>query len=488
MFRLQELPESTIEVEVAKFLDFEDTKQLRHSSHAFFNDQRLLASQRNLERQLNQPRLLISECREVIYSRKFLYVSTRSDYAIRNSWHHVKNQTIVLKDSYHPFYKIPIALEQNEKVIQMIAFNAKIFLLTNLGQALSVTEVQHRCVDYQFSVLEPKRVSFEPLGRELNADEKLTQIRRSFFISNQGNVFLFNNRLLENCTANYLLPAGENITNWVFKDHSGSVIFSTSTNTIYSCASHNAPVITERLAQFTHGTIKDLKSTSSTLFILTTEGYLYSMEYNTDENGYRLCIDQQVKSISVSNSHVILLTNDEKIYSWGKNNRGQLGIGSRRDTNVFTEAPLPMKRGEYIVNMQCGKYFSAIETNLGHCYLSGQSFGNLLSFISTHFENLPNQNDTDYKIAGFLLALIFAALAAFLIWLAIYLAPIVQAALATTQGINYLLIGLGNLAFITATAISTVFCAGLTVIGLIVAFSCDKYKQDLSQELRLSPN
>ncbi len=246
-------------------------------------------------------------------------------------------------------------------------------------------------------------------------------------------------------------------------------------------------MITERLAQFTHGTIKDLKSTSSTLFILTTDDYLYSMEYNTLDNGYRLCIDQ-VKSISVSNSHLILLTNDEKIYSWGKNHRGQLAIGSRRDTNVFTEVPLPMKHGEYIVNMQCGQYFSAIETNLGHCYLSGQTFDNAPGLISTHFENLPTQNDTGYKIVCFLLALIFAALVAFLIWLAIYLAPFIQAALATTQGINYLLIGLGNIAFITATAISTVFCAGSTVIGLIVVFGCDQYKQDLSQELRLNPN
>lgn len=372
MLPLKELPTDIIDSKLVKCLDFEDTKQLRHTSHAFFNNQQLLASQANLERQLNQPRLLISECGDVIYTRKALYISIKSS---PGSWDNVQNQTFILKDLKTPYYKIKVKLAPDEKVIQIATGNDRVFLLTNLGQPLQVSKITHVTRIYSYSSLRMRKIEFHPT----NPDEQLIKLSKSVFISNHRNAYQHNLGLdsLDRVT---LTPAMS------FNIFQNRHYFLTSDNHIY-LSRHDNPDSYSRLPVFPHGTIHDIKYIKYYVpFILNKEGQLFTLGKSNEEY-YVHIFSKKVKSIFASQNHFMLITEDEKIYSFGKNDFGQLDIGNKMDTAFFTEAPLSMKLGEYIVTNQCGPHFSAITTNQGRVLVSGAGFMeglNTQHFINRH--------------------------------------------------------------------------------------------------------
>ncbi len=427
----KDVPQSVIASNLAKFLEYEDIQQLRLTCHVFSENNILTRYQAkaNLERQLNQPRFLISECGDVIYTHKSVYISTKN-------FRFTSCQTIILKGLNAPFYKIPIKLDQNERVIEMGTNTYTVFLLTNLGRALQVSLEKN--YDRSFIL---KEISFP----NMNPDERLTQLRGPQFISNQGNEFYGH-------TPEHLSPSSLKITKSTATFESGiwpsisarrlggfhffkspPLIVSTAENNIFYNGYHiNDQFRTNPFPVFPHGIIKDFKFVNMTLFILNTDGILYSIDAG---NQYQRCFDKLVKSIFASLSHVILLTEDEKIYSWGKNDKGQLGIGNTEDTRIFTEVPLSMKPGESIVTIECGYHFSAINTTLQRLLVSGEGLG---GYRSTHFENLPNQQYCiSFKFKVFLLAT-FATLA---IPLVIYLSSL-AAMLFFSQNIIALIVEL----------------------------------------------
>ena len=59
---------------------------------------------------------------------------------------------------------------------------------------------------------------------------------------------------------------------------------------------------------------------------------------------------QTIREISIGDYFVIALTNDSKVYSWGRNNKGQLGRGNETDYELdaalitaFTSVQRPLK-------------------------------------------------------------------------------------------------------------------------------------------------
>ena len=365
-------------------------------------------AQAHLERQISQPRFLISECGNVIYTHNSVYISTKN-------FRFTSCQTIILKELNAPFYKIPITLAPNERVIEIGTNNFTVFLLTNLGRALGVSRERG---ERSFIL---RDISFP----NMNPDEQLTQLRGPQFISNQGNEFYghtpkhVSSSSLKITKSTPIIESGiwpsiaaQGLAKFYFF-RSPPLIVSTAENRIFfNGYDFNDQFVTSSPFVFPHGTIKDFKFVNKTLFILNTDGFLYFLKTG---NQYQRCFDKfdkSVKSIFASLTHVILLTEDEKIYSWGKNDKGQLGIGNTEDSRIFTEVPLSMKPGESIVTIECGYHFSAINTTLQRLLVSGEGLG---GYRSTYFENLPNQQYCiSFKFKVFLLAT-FATLAILLV-------------------------------------------------------------------------
>lgn len=370
---LENISPDVLRTHLAPFLDLQALNQLRHCSQRFFGDPKLL----ELERQLQPSRILMSDCGEVVYTRNKLYVSTKD---IHGYWCRARNQTVLagqktrfgLKCLAPPFFKIPIPLPNpEEKIVQMMVYLSQIFMLTNLGRPFIITLDDH---DQYF------RLTPIDIDGQLHANERLTLIAGRYFISNQGRRFsksFQDERLLEAPLTINTTPVRFEKMCYIDKFNHGGLQESWSSSYVFSTKENQLYVLyggfPELLPTFEHGTIKDFKSTNTSLFILNTAGQLFSMKYNNLDGGYQPCFDQKVNGISAGCNHVSLLSEEGEIYSQGSNLDGQLGIGNKTDASNFTQAAAPsMKCGEYIVTFQCGNHFSAITTNQGRMFFSGR--------------------------------------------------------------------------------------------------------------------
>ena len=66
----------------------------------------------------------------------------------------------------------------------------------------------------------------------------------------------------------------------------------------------------------------------------TNEDKIEAVQVKIDENTYLT----NVIKISVGEEHVLALTKEGKVYAWGANTYGQLGIGTTTESNVFPDS------------------------------------------------------------------------------------------------------------------------------------------------------
>jgi serine/threonine protein kinase len=114
---------------------------------------------------------------------------------------------------------------------------------------------------------------------------------------------------------------------------------------------------------------------------LTESGYVYSWGYNIDGqlgngcgenqstpikvNGFN---NERIIMISCGGWHSMALTESGRVYSWGYNSDGQLGIGNRDDSNT----PKPIDLNAIIIQrLSCGEYHSLLLSNDGVIYAFG---------------------------------------------------------------------------------------------------------------------
>ena len=74
-----------------------------------------------------------------------------------------------------------------------------------------------------------------------------------------------------------------------------------------------------------------------------------------------------VIKISAGANHVLALTKDGEVYTWGKNNAGQLGTGNR--TNSLTIAKIANK----ITDISCAGNETIVKDIEGNIYGTGQN-------------------------------------------------------------------------------------------------------------------
>ncbi|KAH9525595.1 hypothetical protein Btru_001785 [Bulinus truncatus] len=134
--------------------------------------------------------------------------------------------------------------------------------------------------------------------------------------------------------------------------------------------------------------------------LITTEtGHIYSFGNHADgQLGYKTSTDQHIpkrieslpptkyKMLSAGSDSSVALTDDGKVFMWGNNEDGKLGLGEVEIVEEPTQ--LPMDRPAICV--ACGYYHTAVVTDDGKLFTMGESDGGKLGLAEDTSEtNVP---------------------------------------------------------------------------------------------------
>ncbi|RLN71142.1 hypothetical protein BBJ28_00000201 [Nothophytophthora sp. Chile5] len=111
-----------------------------------------------------------------------------------------------------------------------------------------------------------------------------------------------------------------------------------------------------------------------------------------DEGG-----DEAIVKISCGGTHTAALTNQGRVYVWGRGDSGQLGVGSEWLKDPEDEGLLGVSRphllegfhGEKVVQVACGAFHSAAVTEQGHVYIWGKEDYGMLGLGPTSDQLIP---------------------------------------------------------------------------------------------------
>ncbi|XP_031574986.1 serine/threonine-protein kinase Nek9-like [Actinia tenebrosa] len=90
--------------------------------------------------------------------------------------------------------------------------------------------------------------------------------------------------------------------------------------------------------------------------------------------------DGLVALVACGSSHTIVITDDNRIFSWGNCNSGQLGIGDTKTTMLPHLVQLGIKPGTRIRGVACGTRHTFIWTEEGDCFSFGNNFSAQLGY------------------------------------------------------------------------------------------------------------
>ncbi len=127
--------------------------------------------------------------------------------------------------------------------------------------------------------------------------------------------------------------------------------------------------------------------------VVTASGKLYT--WGTDWETYSFCgciknykpqkfmefKDKNIVAVSCGFMHTVAVTDEGEVFTFGRNHKGQLGLGDDRDT----ARPTVIKsiKNERIVSVSCGDYHTALVTDSGQLYTFGLGTSGQLGFGGT---------------------------------------------------------------------------------------------------------
>ena len=116
-----------------------------------------------------------------------------------------------------------------------------------------------------------------------------------------------------------------------------------------------------------------------------------------DATANKPIIRGQVKNIAAGDRHTFIQTNDGKLFVFGRNDEGQLGLGDNNDRNKPTEltvatatASKPILRGQ-VKNIHLNLNHSFIETNDGKLFVFGDNISGELGLGDLNNRNKPTE-------------------------------------------------------------------------------------------------
>lgn len=149
-----------------------------------------------------------------------------------------------------------------------------------------------------------------------------------------------------------------------------------------------------------HKIIK-IKLINENMFILTSSGALLRAKYISSclcHDSYpcthlykphkpKILLENIIK-IKCGLEHMVVLTSDAKIYVWGSNQCGQLGLPSIKNMNILTELVLP---GIVVKKISCGANYTIILTVDNKLYSFGSNKYGQLGLGDCRMRSVPEQ-------------------------------------------------------------------------------------------------
>ena len=99
-------------------------------------------------------------------------------------------------------------------------------------------------------------------------------------------------------------------------------------------------------------------------------GLGHQNEVETLEIILGLC-DKSVENFFIGNNFVLCSTSDNCLFSWGRNEHAQLGIGQVNDYRIFKPQLIEYFNTKVIIQISCGQYHSSVLTSDGNVHLWG---------------------------------------------------------------------------------------------------------------------
>lgn len=143
--------------------------------------------------------------------------------------------------------------------------------------------------------------------------------------------------------------------------------------------SHNRPT----LINFTDEKIIDISVGQNHTIFLTESGKAYATGYNAyGQLGDGTTVDkltpiliqipknEKIRKVAAAHTHSVIITMSGKLYTFGRNNYGQLGDGTTEDKLTPTLITIP---NEYIIDVSASNYSTAVITNSGKLYTFGRN-------------------------------------------------------------------------------------------------------------------
>lgn len=96
-----------------------------------------------------------------------------------------------------------------------------------------------------------------------------------------------------------------------------------------------------------------------------------------------------IKQVSSGNDHVLMLTTDGKVYAWGRNYEGQLGLGENI-THATSPQEVTSLSENIVIEVAAGDYHSFVITDEGHLYCWGKNADNQCGFTGSTRVFLPH--------------------------------------------------------------------------------------------------
>jgi len=98
---------------------------------------------------------------------------------------------------------------------------------------------------------------------------------------------------------------------------------------------------------------------------------------------------QPIVQITAGYYYFMFLTNDGRVYVMGSNNYGQLGIGSTKTTPLTAPVHLSSLQGIPVMQVACGAYHSLVLTVSGNIFSFGKNDFGQLGFGDTDNRSYP---------------------------------------------------------------------------------------------------
>ncbi|KAK7494796.1 hypothetical protein BaRGS_00013923, partial [Batillaria attramentaria] len=126
---------------------------------------------------------------------------------------------------------------------------------------------------------------------------------------------------------------------------------------LVACGRHHSIIATESGKIYTFGANNDGQLGIDGLTSTDTPKHVDSLE------------DTQYKMVAAGSDHSMALTEDGRLFVWGSNGEGQVGLGEESEVSVPTQLDV----GQRVTCIACGYYHSAIVTENGELYTFGET-------------------------------------------------------------------------------------------------------------------